>query len=72
MSACAACNCSVRSGSFQPYTWRAELLEALPPDQRPTPFIEVEHIFTSLDELCGWLGDPEVKTNNRHGDAWQR
>ena len=62
----------VRSGSCQPYTWTAELLEALPPDQRPAPFIEVEHMFTSLDELCNWLGDPEVKTNNRHGDAWQR
>jgi hypothetical protein len=26
----------------------------------------MEHDFTSLDELCAWLGHPTVKTNNRH------
>lgn len=62
----------VRNSSYRPYTWTAELLEDLPPDQRPAPFTEVEHIFASLEDLCGWLGAPEVKTNNSHGDAWER
>jgi hypothetical protein len=62
----------VRNSSHRPYAWTAELLEELPPDRRPAPFTEVEHIFAFLDDLCGWLGDPEVKTNNPHGDAWDR
>jgi hypothetical protein len=62
----------VRNGSYKPYTWTAELLEDLSPDQRPAPFTKIEHIFASLEDLCAWLGDPEVKTNNRHGDAWER
>jgi len=64
--------CVVRNGSHKPYTWTAELLEDLPPDQRPAPFTEIEHVFASLEDLCAWLGNPEVKTNNRHGDAWER
>jgi hypothetical protein len=56
----------VRNGSRQPYTWTAELLEDLPRSRRPAPFREIEHDFTSLDELCAWLGHPKVKTNNRH------
>jgi len=59
----------VRSGSRQPYTWTAELLEDLPRSQRPSPFQEIEHDFPSLDELCAWLGHPTVKTNNRHTAA---
>jgi len=62
----------VRNGPYQPYTWTAELLEDVPPDHRPAPFTEIEHIFASLEDLCDWLGNPEVKTNNRHGDAWDR
>jgi hypothetical protein len=56
----------VRSGLRQPYTWTAELLEDLPRGQRPSPFREIEHSFPSLEELCAWLGQPPVKTNNRH------
>jgi len=54
----------VRNGSRQPYTWTAELLENLPRSRRPSPFREIEHDFSSLDELCAWLGHPKVKTNN--------
>jgi hypothetical protein len=56
----------VRSGLRQPYIWTAELLEDLPRGQRPLPFRDIEHNFPSLEELCAWLGDPPVKTNNRH------
>jgi len=59
----------VRSGSRQPYTWTAELLEDLPRSMRPAPFRDIEHDFQSLDELCAWLGHPAVKTNNRQGPA---
>ena len=59
----------VRNGSRQPYTWTAELLENLPRSKRPLPFRELEHDFPSLDELCAWLGHPDVKTNNRHTAA---
>jgi hypothetical protein len=62
----------VRNSSYQPYIWTAELLEDLPPSPRPAPFTEVEHVFASLEDLCAWLGDPQMKTNNRHGDAWER
>ena len=55
----------VRSGLRQPYTWTAELLEEVPPDKRPSPFRDIEHSFPSLEELCAWLGQPPVKTNNR-------
>ena len=60
----------VRSGPRQPYTWTAELLEELPKGERPAPFREIEHSFPSLEELCAWLGQPAVKTNNR-GSASQ-
>ena len=56
----------VRNGSRQPYTWTAELLEDLPRSRRPLPFRDIEHSFPSLEELCAWLGQPTVKTNNRH------
>ena len=56
----------VRSGLRQPYTWTAELLEDLPRHKRPSPFRDIEHSFSSLEELCAWLGHPNVKTNNRH------
>jgi hypothetical protein len=62
----------VRTTSFQPYTWTAELLEDVPPARRPAPFTEVEHVFASLEDLCDWLGAPQIKTNNRHGGAWER
>jgi len=56
----------VRSGLRQPYTWTAELLENLPRHKRPSPFKNIEHNFPSLEELCAWLGQPPVTTNNRH------
>jgi hypothetical protein len=56
----------VRSGLRQPYVWTAELLEDLPRSERPPPFREIEHSFPSLEDLCAWLGQPPVKTNNRH------
>jgi hypothetical protein len=62
----------VRNSSSQPYTWTAELLEDAPPSRRPAPFTELEHVFASLEDLCAWLGDPRMRTNNRHGDAWER
>jgi len=37
--------------------WRAELLDDLPPAQRPKPFIEIEHRFDALEEVAAWLGD---------------
>jgi hypothetical protein len=58
----------VRSSSRQPYTWTAELLEDLPRSRRPSPFQEIEHDFPSLDELCTWLGNPQVKTNRRESE----
>ncbi len=58
----------VRSGSRQPYTWTAELLEDLAPDQRPAPFREIEHAFPTLEDLCGWLGNPEIKANRRESE----
>jgi hypothetical protein len=61
----------VRVKAKQGATWYAELLEDLPQSKRPAPFLEIEHDFPSLEALCGWLGDPEVKTNNRHSDAWE-
>jgi hypothetical protein len=24
-----------------------------------------------LEDLCDWLGVPQIKTNNRHGNAWE-
>lgn len=58
----------VRNGSRQPYTWTAELLEDLQQDRRPTPFREVEHNFPTLEELCSWLGNPQVKVNRRESE----
>jgi len=53
----------VRSNLRPPYTWTAELLEDLPPGQRPAPFTETEHSFAALEELCQWLGNPDVNSN---------
>ncbi|TXN11353.1 hypothetical protein FV219_05440 [Methylobacterium sp. WL122] len=36
--------------------WHVELLEDLPPDQRPSPFTEIEHAFPTLDAATAWLG----------------
>ena len=42
--------------------WTAELLSEVPPDQRPVPFIELEHEFSDFDDVCRWLRDPVILT----------
>ncbi|GJE42754.1 hypothetical protein [Methylobacterium soli] len=44
--------------------WRAELLDDLPPLQRPQPFTEIEHRFDSLEEVVSWLGDAAITNNS--------
>ncbi|WP_404294971.1 hypothetical protein ACD578_27030 (plasmid) [Microvirga sp. RSM25] len=62
----------VRSGVRSTDTvWTAELLEELPPDRRPAPFVEIEHNFGSLVELCEWLGNPQVQNHRRNGSMTQ-
>jgi hypothetical protein len=39
-------------------TWTVELLQDLPPQERPAPFMNIEHSFASLDEARTWLGAP--------------
>jgi hypothetical protein len=54
----------VRTGERSNNTfWTAELLEDLPPRQRPAPFGEVEHTFPTLEALCQWLGEPKLMSN---------
>jgi hypothetical protein len=54
----------VRSGHRRKdTTWIAELLEDLPRTKRPAPFQEIEHDFTTLEEVCAWLGNPSVQSN---------
>ena len=55
----------VRCGVRQPETWGAELLEDWPKGKRPAPFRKIEHSFPFVEELCGWLGHPNVATNHR-------
>ena len=40
--------------------WRAELLDELPPAQRPQPFVEIEHRFATLEEVLAWLGGAAI------------
>jgi hypothetical protein len=49
----------VRSGQTSDATWTAELLEDMPQGQRPAPFTEQEHAFSSLEEARTWLGAAE-------------
>ena len=42
-------------------TWIAELLVDAPPEARPQPFTEVEHTFSSFEELQRWLGGAPVR-----------
>jgi hypothetical protein len=57
----------VQSGRTDAATWTAELLVDLPPEERPAPFTEAEHMFGSLEEAQNWLGGPEIR--NSGGDA---
>ena len=40
--------------------WRVELIEDVPPEQRPEPFTKAEHAFRTFNAARRWLGDPEV------------
>jgi hypothetical protein len=51
----------VRSGEPHNATWTAELLEDLPPGERPAPFTETEHTFGSLEEAQKWLGIIDIR-----------
>nr|WP_246529253.1 hypothetical protein [Microvirga zambiensis] len=54
----------VRSGSRGSDTvWTAELMDDRSAGKRPAPFTGTEHSFPTLQELCAWLGDPEVRSN---------
>ena len=35
-------------------------LQDLPPQERPAPFMDIEHSFASLDEARTWLGGAKV------------
>ncbi len=37
----------VRSGQTSDATWMVELLQDLPPQERPAPFMNIEHSFAS-------------------------
>jgi hypothetical protein len=50
----------VRSGQTHEATWTAELLVDLPLEERPAPFMEIEHTFKSLEEAQIWLGDADI------------
>ena len=55
----------VRSGEPDNATWTAELLEDLPPEERPAPFTEIEHTFGSLEEAQKWLGIIDIRDRGR-------
>ena len=57
----------VQSGRTDDATWTAELLVDLPPEERPTPFTGMEHMFVSLEEARQWLGDAEIRDADIHG-----
>jgi hypothetical protein len=42
-------------------TWTAELLDDLPPAQRPAPFTQLEHQFASMEKARTWLGDAPIE-----------
>lgn len=43
-------------GTDRASRWTAELLLELPRDERPAPFIEIEHQFDTFADACDWLG----------------
>jgi hypothetical protein len=58
---------SVRSGDSHSPTWTVELLVDLPPEERPAPFTETEHMFASLEEAQKWLGNAEIRDAGGEG-----
>ena len=61
----------VRSSQAQNETWTAELLEEQLPGQRPAPFTQPEHSFSSFEEACKWLEDAETRSSSEV-QAWRR
>ncbi len=57
----------VRSGQTSDATWTVELLQDLPPQERPAPFMHIEHSFASLDEARTWLGGAEIAPSDPNG-----
>jgi hypothetical protein len=57
----------VKDESSNPPVWIAELLAVLPPRQRPVPFTELEHAFTTLDQLSTWLGLAQAEADQVRG-----
>ena len=56
----------VRSGArTDQVMWTAELLNDPAPGQGPLPFTRVEHTFKTLEDVCTWLGGPEIKPLRR-------
>ena len=51
----------VRSGETDNATWTAELLLDLRPEERPAPFVDMEHTFSTLEEARQWLGNAEIR-----------
>ena len=51
----------VRSGPSHEATWTLELLADAPSEERPTPFSQVEHTFSSLEEARNWVDDAEIR-----------
>ena len=45
-------------------TWTAELLDDVPSEALPTPFMKTEHTFPTLDAVLTWLEDAEIKEVN--------
>ena len=41
-------------------TWQIELLDEMPPAERPAPFTSQRHIFKSRPTALEWLGIREV------------
>jgi hypothetical protein len=56
---------SVVRNSSRSKRWSAELLDELPPPERPAPFTDTEHHFQSFEDICEWLGRPPVKVIRR-------
>jgi hypothetical protein len=50
----------VRTGQPNDATWTAELLEHLTPGERPVPFTDLEHRFSTLEEARLWLGEDQI------------
>ena len=50
-------------------TWTAELLIDMPPEERPAPFTDMEHHFSTLEEARAWLGNPVIQGEGAGGTA---